>query len=179
MKKFSKLINEKNSFKYEYGCVMLDLNVKNWNKIITDIIDKDDIYDEEGYGLETEPHITLLFGYGDDVQDKDIKEICEKYIKPTIILSKISIFENDDFDVVKFDIENDLVIQINKDLSILPHTSTFPDYQPHATISYIKKGKGKKYIQELKENIKIESDKIIYSKPTGTSKKNKITILKW
>lgn len=68
---------------------------------------------------------------------------------------------------------------MNNDLAKLPHHSTFPDYNPHVTLSYVKKGKGKKYIKELEDSIDVISQKIVYSMPTGTSEKKVKTLLKW
>jgi hypothetical protein len=50
----------------------------------------------------------------------------------------------------------------------LPHTTDYPDYHPHSTIAYLKKGKGEKYTDKLKgaEYI-VNPSKIVYSKPDG------------
>ena len=59
--------------KYEYGCLMLDLSINNWQKLL-DCIDEEDIYngdDAEKYGLETEPHITILYGLPNIVNVND------------------------------------------------------------------------------------------------------------
>jgi 2'-5' RNA ligase len=63
-----------------------------------------------------------------------------------IILRDISFFESNDYDVVKINIESPGLIVFNKQLSDhFDHTDTHPDYNPHVTIAYVQKGKGKKY----------------------------------
>ena len=81
--------------------------------------------------------------------------------------TKITHFSGEEYDVVKFDIESDLLHKINKELVKFPHTSDFPDYIPHMTISYVKKGTGKKYNRKLKNPITLKGTKIVYSHPNG------------
>lgn len=120
-------------------------------------------------------HITLLYGLHNDIPDKDIEEVSKKMEKCVVNLKKISIFESDKFDVLKFDITDDSkkeLNKMNKEFVKFPHTTDFPDYHPHCTIAYLKAGKGKKYCKTLSEDesITIESDEVIYSKADGSEK---------
>lgn len=166
---------EKNN-KYDYGCVMVDLNVdKNTWKDFQDKVDDDDIYHEEGnagYGREMEPHVTILYGIHADVPDKEVEDMIDAITKPTIELQKVSSFDNEKFDVLKFDIESEDLNRLNKLFKELPHTSTYPDYHPHATICYLKPGLAKKYIKKFKgiDSLETKTSKVIYSKPDGTKK---------
>ena len=161
---YSLFINEKNETKeekiYEYGCAMLYFNVKNWEEI-TSFIEKEDIGED---GLEDEPHLTLLFGlHKDEVSIDDVKKAFEGYTSIDIELESVDLFENDKFDVVKFKVKKTKeLLDINEKLSILPHTTDFPDYNPHITIAYVKKGKGKKYVVD-NYNATLSSKKVMYS----------------
>ena len=177
--KFNDFLNEKKNFKYEYGCLMLDFKVSNWKKDILSIIDEDDIYDEEeGYGYEDKPHVTVLYGL---IPDKiDIKEFKEKIndsgidINKEYELKKISIFENsDDYDVVKFDLEDcEELHELNEFVrDNFKYENDYPDYEPHVTLAYVKKGKGKKYVQKLEEAIIVEPKKLVYSDPDEDGEK--------
>lgn len=154
----------------KYDCIMLwsGISKKDWKKY-TDKIEKEDIYDPENdgeYGIESEPHITLLYGIHSDEVDKDLAHsMCKAIGEIELETEKISIFENDDFDVVKLEIiPNDTLLQLRKIfIDTLPNTQNFPDYNPHITISYVKKGKGKKYIENFKESIKFSFNKVAYS----------------
>lgn len=162
--------------KYDYGCVMVDLNVnKDTWKDFQDMVEDDDIYHEEGsdgYGREMDPHVTILYGIHADVSDEDIKGLISKSKKPEIELKDVSSFENEGFDVLKFDIHSDDLVKLNKKFKELPHTSTYPDYHPHATICYLKPGLAKKYIKKFKEvdALETKTSKFMYSKPDGTKK---------
>ncbi len=157
-----------------YGCVMAFLPTgEYWDKI-TDMIESKDLYkpedDPDGFGAETEPHVTILYGIHADVPDKEVKAICSNFKHPEIELSEISLFTNEKFDVVKFDIASADLISMNKELTAVPYTTDYPDYHAHVTIAYVLSGKGKKYEQILKDALKIKADKLVYSKADRTKK---------
>ena len=68
----------KNKQGNKFGCVMVFLGYdKSEWKQLQDLIDEEDLYDpkdDTGFGRETEPHITILYGLHSDIQDSDIKE---------------------------------------------------------------------------------------------------------
>lgn len=171
----------RHSISNDYGCVMIFLNVdsKEWDAI-QDVIDEDDLYlgeeGESGFGRESEPHATVLFGIHADVPDTDVEELIDDVKTPSISLDKVSSFNNEKFDVLKYDVESEDLHKLNKEFKTLPHTDTFPDYHPHATIAYLKKGKAEKYIKILndKKAISVEPDKIVYSKTDGEKKEYKL-----
>ena len=175
------LLMEEKEATYEYGCVMAYLNVpKEWWDKIQDQIDEDDIMkgeeeDKDRYGREYEQHVTILYGIHSDVPDEEVEERIDKLEAPTVRLNKIGIFENEDFDVVKLDVESKDLTAANKMFKELDHTSQYPDYHAHVTIAYVKAGTGKKYVRELSddESLSIKADKIVYSKPDGTKKEYK------
>jgi len=189
--KIDEFVNEskkKDSFKYEYGVVMLDFKVEDWKKQILSIIDEEDIYDEKGFGLEDKVHVTVFYGIKpDESTPKDVKEKIKKYLEKIDVnkeyeLKKISIFENKDYDVVKFEIKDcEELRTLNKFIEkSFPYNNDYPKYEPHSTIGYVKKGKGKKYIQELEESLIATPTKLVYSYPIedGEDKKTE-TIIKY
>lgn len=130
---------------YEYGCVMI--NVAFPLSGIQSYIQRNDVYNNNtnDYGLPTTPHITLLYGLHKDVPLSKVVTIIDKYTFGNINIGSATIFDNKDYDVLKFNIESENLSSCNKDLKKLPHTSTFSDYIPHLTIGYLKKGTGAKY----------------------------------
>jgi hypothetical protein len=56
-----------------------------------------------------------------------------------------------------------------------PATQNYPDYHAHATIAYLKKGKGKEYVEAFSEISKIEviADRMVYSRPEGLPNRKK------
>ena len=167
---------------HDYGCVMLyfDIEKSIW-ETFQDMIDDEDVYTEKGdlsYGRETEPHVTVLYGLHADINDSTIKELIDEMEAPELKLRKISIFENDKFDVVKFDIIGDSkkkLSKMNVKFAKLPHTTDYPDYHPHSTIAYVKSGTGKKYVKTLTGDkiISVEPKQVVYSKADGTTNKYK------
>jgi 2'-5' RNA ligase len=127
--------------------------------------------EEDGsYGLEDEPHATLLYGlHSDEIDDDDVLSASIKSgIPDELNLHNASCFNNDKYDVLKFDVDDDHLHKINAELTKLPHTTDYPDYHPHSTIAYLKKGKGEKYTQKLKDALyTVNPSKIVYSKPNG------------
>ena len=176
------LLKEEKKVKYEYGCVMtfLDVNKDKWQEI-QDVIKDEDLYNDpkqdDMFGREMDCHVTVLFGLHLDVEDWYVEEIIGKFTKPDIKFKEISSFEGKLYDVIKFDIESEKLTKYNKMLKTLPYTSDFPDYKPHVTICYVKKGKAKEYVKKLKD-FKITDkdftiDKWVYSKQ-GEKKSFKI-----
>lgn len=174
-------INEKSGDKYDYGCVMIYFDFPEINNL-HEKIGKDDLYEEEQdrtYGLEDEPHVTLLYGLHDaDINPDKVFEFIEPTPIGSIKLRNISMFDNENtpYQVLKFDAENENLHKLNKLLTEnFPYTSDFPDYHPHMTLAYLKNGTAEKYINDLK-NAEFEAhpSKIVYSRADGTKIERKI-----
>jgi 2'-5' RNA ligase len=167
------LLNEGAHKANKYGTVMvfLDYNKSDWGEMLG-VIDDDDLYEpkgETGYGKEDEPHVTILYGLHSDISDEDIEKEIKKIKRPDIELGGVSSFNNDLFDVLKFDVESEDLHILNNKFTKFPHTTSYPDYHPHTTIAYLKKGKAKEYINKLNnvKNISVTPSKIVYSKVNG------------
>ena len=166
---------ESSTSKYEYGCAMLYYDFPQMQEL-HDSIAKDDLYLEEGdqsYGLEDEPHTTLLYGFHPEVDPDSVLDTCEKHQFGSLVLHNPSCFNNEKYDVLKFDVtyptqEEDFLHQCNSELTKYPHTTSYPDYHPHCTISYIKKGKGQHYADLFKDkSYTVIPKKLVYSMATG------------
>jgi len=170
-----KKINEKKGDSYDYGCVMLYFEFPSLKGIQSDIT-QDDLYTEENdrsYGFEDEPHVTLLYGLHKEVTIEDVLEKIKPYRYDDLLLTNISAFENQKYDVLKFNVVyptrgGSYLKQADKALTELPHTTDFPDYHAHSTVAYLKPGKAKKYIEQFKgtEHI-VKPSKIVYSMASG------------
>jgi len=81
-------------------------------------------------------------------------------------LGKMSVFENDKYDVLKVDVTGESLHDLNGKLSELPNEQTFPEYKPHLTIAYLKKGEGAKYAGDPRfEGQKLSFDTLTFSPP--------------
>lgn len=95
-------------------------------------------------GREMEPHITVKYGLHDEQPDATATVLKgESPIEAK--LGKLSLFKNDNFDVVKLDVDSPDLHRLNGAIAELPHTDTYPDYTPHMTLAYVKPGRGAKY----------------------------------
>jgi hypothetical protein len=163
---------------HSYGCAMLYFDFPDMESLHSKI-EKDDIYtdgdSDRGFGLEKDSHVTLLYGlHSEEIEDNQVIDICTSENLSDLILYNASIFENDQYDVLKFDIRYDIkggafLHKINKKLGQLPHTTSFPDYHPHSTVSYLKSGSGKKYMEMFKDlEYTVKPKELVYSKPDGS-----------
>jgi hypothetical protein len=154
---------------YAYGCVMVDYKFENWSSLL-DSINTEDIYKVEGknYGLQPRPHLTLLYGIHDTVTDEQIQNCFQDTTEEDfkVKISGVSLFENPEFDVVKLEVvKTPILEEVNKKLSELPNSNQFPEYKPHITIAYVKKGLGQKYIDPNYEYQIKNISKIVYVRP--------------
>ena len=162
------LIN--NSEEPKYGCIMLDSKIDDWEENHLGGIDEKDIYVkpyDESYGLEEQPHCTILYGiHEDEVDPEVITNVIESNLYPIEVpITNIDIFEQDDYDVVKYNIDVNEDLQKFRDIfeKNFPNTQTFPDFKPHMTIAYVKPGTGKKYKRRLQKPFNVIFDKAVYS----------------
>lgn len=145
----------------DYACLMLDYEMPDFIKEIQKTIPEDEIYfgtDQEKkhntYGLEDEAHITVVYGLENKVSYDELKEHLFPIEDYKTILVNISTFENEKFDVLKVSAkcpkaaESNKLIMDNFDV----HTD-FPDFNPHMTIAYMKKGCADKYKKDILSKI--------------------------
>jgi 2'-5' RNA ligase len=129
-------------------------------------------------GREAEPHVTLKYGIH-DASPEAARKLLENERPVKIKLGKVSTFppnKEEGFEVVKVDIDSPDLHRLNKKLtSKLEHTDTHPDYHPHATIAYVKIGRGEKYIgSSLLEGKEVVANKIVFSSKNGTKTEIKL-----
>ena len=157
------------------GCAMVYFNFPDM-KEIQSLIDKKDIYKPADYGLEKEPHCTLLYGFDPNVKGEAVLDIIGQFKIPKLTLHKVSLFEND-YDVLKFDVldTTKTLHKINKKLcNSFPYESDHPKYHPHCTIGYLKKGTGKKYVELLKDKKYDVTPKHVVYSFDGDKEKRKV-----
>ena len=103
----------------------------------------DEIYtgDEPGFGRETDPHVTCKYGLCETEPGPQLLKILEETQPFEIEVMGCSLFESSpDYDVLKFDVESDVLRQLNARLSQLPNSDEHPEFRPHLTVCYITKG---------------------------------------
>ena len=172
--------------KHEFGCVMLYSSFPSEIIKLQDTILPSDLYTEEGNtGIELEPHCTLLYGLHEEVTLEDVTKVLDKHTFSDLKAYNPSLFENEKFDVLKYDIGyptrgGAFLHKCNSELSKYPNTQKFPDYHPHMTVAYLKPGKGNKYLEHFKkygaEEFIAKPTHSVYSLADGTQIKLEIKI---
>jgi len=103
-------------------------------------IPKEDLYeDKAGYGLEKNPHVTLAYGHEEN-DPRTTKEALADLAAGEGTISGLSSFDQQDYKVLKFDVDSEHLHSLNKRLRerIPMPGNTFPDYKPHVTVAYMK-----------------------------------------
>lgn len=136
----------------EYGFLMIGYDKPSFIQELQDSIPMEELYTEEGnddYGLEDETHVTLIPCMDRHLDVNLLKKELKDLSEYQIILSNISKFENDKYDVLKCDVGSYPLLYTNQQIcSKYPTYSDFNDYHPHMTIAYLKKGMADKYLKD-------------------------------
>lgn len=171
IKNYKQFILEKKT--YDYGCIMFNAPVKNWNKVLSEI-DSDDVYNSPNHGLENNPHITVLYGLHKNIDTNELFDYL-KQIKPiTVKINGIGLFENKNYDVVKYNVLNNSDLnKVRKEIVKFPHTTDYSNYIPHITIAYVNSGTGKKYTND-NVSFDLTLNEIVYSTSDGSTKHFKL-----
>jgi 2'-5' RNA ligase len=165
----------------EFGCLMVYLEGDQKQKVLDFIAEN---FSQEQLdpteGAEDEPHVTVAYGFYPDVDVQEIRRYIKENFPKTVTfqLKNITKFDNPEYDVIKVDVEsqdlNDIHYALREYFGDRLNV-TFPDYHPHMTLAYCKKGA----CEDLMDNNffsggEIQSNKFIFSEP-GMEKKYSFT----
>lgn len=172
--------------KYDHGTVQTSDISETVIDAIKDIqknIDKDKLYDgedEPGWvenGIQKLFHITVLFGVNDNIED-EVKKVFDKYRPVHIETTNIKYFSSDpNYDVAVVRCKSEELTKIHDELkNSLENKETYPNYKPHITIAYLKKGERLDDVEQI-SNISWEVDSLDISTSDGNLEK--ISALNW
>ena len=154
--------------KYQYGCIMAQIRPQDATKILDfncRLIGEEMIFMEgDDYGREDDPHITVKYGLTESYSQQQIEQVLEG-VKPfPIMVGRLDVFENDRFDVVKFNVDGKDLRRLREVFDKLPNEDKYPEYHPHMTLAYVKKGLGEKFKKRSVNKVaRIMCDAIVYS----------------
>ena len=127
----------------------------------------EDVIGEEG--RESESHVTAFYGLK-SASPEETREAINGTEPISVKLGKTSLFENEDADVLKIDVDSPELEAINKKLKKLPNGNEHPKFEAHVTIAYLKPGKGKPYAGTDVPNVTgktVTLDTLIFSSKNG------------
>ncbi len=150
----------KESSEHTYGIIMSRFDFPDWKDVLSEIDEADLANDEGQTGLEEEPHVTILYGLHNDVDMEKVKNVFEKMKPINIRVVDVSMFDKkEDYDVVKFGVESNELSILHECLkNLIDNSDEFPEYEPHASIAFVKSGLGKKYCDKLTEKYLKDGD---------------------
>jgi 2'-5' RNA ligase len=131
---------------HDYSCIMINLPEDLADQIIAwgkqQIPEESLFVDKDGgKGREDEIHVTVKYGLFDAMPSPELRELFRNTSPFEISLMPISLFRQDDHDVVKMDVTSAQLHTLNREVcSVAPYHDDFPEYHPHITIAYAKKG---------------------------------------
>ena len=158
---------------YEYSSTQVNITGKAAEamRAMADRIPQADLGVE---GREDQPHITIKWGLHFQSPSERMRQVIQSFGPIEATLGKTSLFSNDDADVLKIDVDSPDLHRLNQVMSrIAPAHNTHPKYVPHATIAYLKPGRGKKY----SGNAVLAGQKLTFHSVTFSGKKGHREVL--
>lgn len=156
--------------KLPYGCLMATFNLPKWKWFVAEFVNEDDLQPQKWMENESKydhMHVTVLFGFEKEVEIEEVKALLMPLEDIEIEFEAIDHFSNETFDVVKFKCESKALQKLHTVLKTLPHWESPHGFNIHATIAYVKPGKGAKYDRTIKP-FKLKPDGYKFSRPDGS-----------
>ena len=156
----------------EYGCLMVDPSkrqtvqlIEYGKSIVSDSIIYNDSTNE--FGRELEPHITVLYGFVNDLTPEQVKALVGGIKNIDATITGVDKFSNPMYDVAIFTIQSHILEELNKkSKTTYKVVNSYPIYHPHLTIAYVKKGMFN--FKKTNLNIPLKIETITYSGKDNT-----------
>jgi 2'-5' RNA ligase len=164
------LLEDRSNQTAKKGCLMAMISKESVAPILKfnkQLINEEDLYIEENeYGRETKPHITIRYGFLKDLNELDIRQLLKGHKKFMVEIYGLNKFDtHPKYDVAMFKVSSPVLKQLNELSGIYLNESNYIEYFPHITLSYLKKGTFP-YVKEG-FSIKIPIKTICYSPICG------------
>jgi len=165
-----KMLTENRDVSARKGCLMAMLSEEDTAKILKfskQLINDEDLYLEGNeYGREMESHVTIRYGFLKDLNELDIRQLIQGQ-KPFMMeifgLDKFA--PHPSYDVAVFKVNSPVLKKLNELSGAHLNESDYPDYIPHLTLAYVKKGKFNRLKEGLRLNVPIK--RLCYSPISG------------
>lgn len=136
--------------------------------------------EDPSLGRELEPHVTIKYGLETKLPDEVEALVKDEKKAIEVTLKTISLFEPEDkpYDVLKIDVESKDLSRLHDLFSQLPNQDTHPEYKPHCTLAYVKKGQGRDYLNNTNfDGMTFKTDCFYFKGSDGSSKKIELSVV--
>ena len=105
------------------------------------------IREEDLVEFEQIPHITVKYGIHDSSPEKTFNLVSPLLYNGIVCtIERTELFEGQDSDAVVLKVESEYIRKLNNIITAnIPNVTTFPEYIPHITLGYVRKGTGNLY----------------------------------
>jgi hypothetical protein len=173
------LVEDRSQSSAPMGCLMAMFPkyiCEKLNRFGERIIGESILYKEgDEFGRETEGHVTIRYGFTEDLNELQIRQLL-KGQKPFIVeLYGLDKFAGQPqelkgnppkpYDVIYLKARSAILNKLNEATRVFPNKPSFYDYNPHATVAYVKPGSFPHVKKGL--NIKARITEICYSPISG------------
>lgn len=127
-------------------------------------------------GREEDPHVTVKYGLH-GTRSEPVAKVLSTTEPFDLVLGEYGFFpanEQRDSDVIYRKFSTDSVGKLSRLNKLVArsgeHTDTYPEYTPHVTLAYVKKGLGKAYVarfnkEQVEPRLKFRADAVRFSTP--------------
>lgn len=121
-------------------------------------------------GRESDIHITILYGILTTQPDKPIR-VLKKETNFQVTLKNITAFYNEEYDVIKIDVESEKLNRIHNIIkNDLMYRPIHDKFKPHITIAYVNKSSTERILQNesnMFKDITISVNNLSFIPPMG------------
>lgn len=125
------------------------------------------------YGIEDEPHVTVLYG----LQDGDLaaaRDVVKGFAPFDVTIGEIAVFEKPEYDCLKLNIDGAALRRLAREVSAaVPNQNEWLQYQPHLTLAYVLPGKGAEYVRFFKDFLKgrtMRVEQVVFGEQDGETR---------
>ena len=163
---------------YDYSCLMAVLPDEIAAKIHAfslalpdaDIFEPDS--EEHGRTRPDEVHVTVKWGIRTTDPDEMVEMLSGREMA-RVVLRGVTAFENEDYTVLKVDVESDDLARLNALVSSVTECDDpYPEYNPHVTIAYLRRRDDdpdyhRKFFCDIFSGTEVWIDRLRFSTPAG------------
>jgi 2'-5' RNA ligase len=135
---------------WSYSCLMANIT-SNRVKDLRDRIPLEDYKfpNSPSKGFQDNLHVTIHYGIFPDISFEKIKPVIKNQEAFNVLVTHMDFFDAPDTDILILKVRSFTLNDLQRKIIKFPCKIDFPDYTPHITLAYLKKGLAKKWIKPI------------------------------